>query len=332
MLFKEDQVARAQHDAVRNHVGWYRWTHDLLEVTGADSTLFLDYIFVNSIAKTPVGRSKYTTMLNENGQIIDDVIVTHMGENHFWISTLYIPEMMQWIDAHKEDLDVNYKELTYDVDMYSIQGPNSLNMVNKLVNNPVDSLKRFAMEENKIGELSVKVHRSGFSGENGYEIYCDIADTNAVEEKIREVGQSLDAVEMTVLEVYVRSLPVEKGFALRQDFYGLNPYECDLGWSVDMNKEFLGKQATQRVKEEGAKRKLVGIEYNAVSYEDISQGERIRLHGREVGFVRAAIYGYTVDKNIGFAIIDVDKAKIGDRVEVGPNNSPAVIVEKQWIK
>jgi aminomethyltransferase len=332
MLFKEDNIARAQHDAVRKNIGWYRWTHDLLEVTGTDSTRFLDYIFVNSIAKAPVGRSKYTTMLNEDGQIIDDVIVTHMGENYYWISTLYIPEMIQWIDSHKGNLDVGYGELTYKVDMYSIQGPNSLEMVNKLVTLPVNSLKRFAMEENKVGNIAVKVHRSGFTGENGYEISCDIADTKALENAIRETGKQINAVELTVLEVYVRSLPVEKGFALRQDFYGLNPFECDLGWSVDMEKEFIGKEATQRFKEESPKRKLVGIEYEAVSYEDITQGERISLHGRDVGFVRAAIYGYTVEKNIGFAIIDVGKAGAGDRVEVGPNRSPAVIVNKQWIK
>lgn len=331
MLFKEDAEARAQHDAVRNNAGWYRWTHDLLDVTGADSTRFLDYIFVNSIAKASVGRSKYTTMLNEDGQIIDDVIVTHIGENHYWISTLYIPEMMEWIDLHKGALEVEYKELTYEVDMYSIQGPNSLEMVNKLVTEPVESLKRFAIVENRIGEIPVKVHRSGFTGENGYEIYCDISDTKAVENAIREAGKQLDAVELTILEVYVRGLPVEKGFALRQDFYGLNPYECDLGWSVDMDKDFIGKAATQRLIEEGPKRKLVGIEYEAISYEDIAQGERIRLYGRDVGFIRSAIYGYTVEKNIGFAIIDVGKAEVGDRVQVGPNHSPAVIVDKQWI-
>lgn len=331
MLYKEDNVARAQHDAVRNNVGWYRWTHDLLEVTGADSKCFLDYIFVNSIAKTPIGRSKYTTMLNENGQIIDDVIVSNMGENYYWISTLYVPEMKEWIDKHKGELDVKYRETTYEVDMYAIQGPNSIAMMNSMVEAPVDSMKRFEMVENKIDEFEVKVHRSGFTGENGYEIYCDIKDTKKIEAAIRKAAQAFNAPELTVLEVYVRSLPVEKGFALRQDFYGLNPYEADLGWSVDLEKDFIGKEATVVVKEEGPKRRLLGIEYEAESYEDIAQGERIKIHGRDVGFVRAAIYGYTVDKNIGFCVIDTDKADIGDRVEVGINHSPAVIVEKRWL-
>ncbi|MDR1531987.1 MAG: aminomethyltransferase family protein [Clostridiales bacterium] len=331
MLFKEDAAARAQHDAVRKNVGWYRWTHDLLEVTGADSTRFLDYIFVNSIAKAPVGRSKYTAMLDEGGGIIDDVIVTHMGENHYWISTLYVPELKEWIVMHKGELDVRHKELTCEVDMYAVQGPNAPALVNKLASAPVDGLKRFAMAENKIGGISARVHCGGFTGEAGYEIYCGIADSAAVSEAIRKAANEFDAPELRTLEVYVRSLPTEKGLALRQDFYGLNPFEAGIGWSVDFEKDFIGREATARAKEEGTARKLVGIEYEAESYEDISQGERIRKNGRDVGFVRSAVYGYTVEKNIGFAIIDIGKVEIGDRVVVGCNDSPAVIVEKRWI-
>lgn len=331
MLFKTDDEARNQHNAVRENVGWYRWTHDLIEVRGADSTSFLDYLYVNAISKAPIGRSKYTTMLNEDGKIIDDVIVMHMGEDLYWVSTLYAPRLKPWIDSHKGQRDVTYKDLTYEVDMYAVQGPTSLAMMNKLLATPIDEVKRFAVEDNKIGDLSVKVHRSGFTGELGYEIYCDIADTKAVETAIREVGKAFDATEMNILEVYVRSLPMEKGFSLRQDIYGLTPYEAGLGWSVDLSKDFIGKEAVERAKKEGPKQKLVGLEFEAESYEDINQSERIRRRGRDIGLVRACIYGYTVDKNIGFAVVDARFAEPGTRVEIGCNDSPAVICEKQWI-
>ena len=84
MLFKNDQAARAQHQAVRENAGWYRWTHDLVEVTGKDAERFLDRLFVGAITKTPAGRSKYTTMLNEEGRIIDDTIVMHMDQDRYW--------------------------------------------------------------------------------------------------------------------------------------------------------------------------------------------------------------------------------------------------------
>lgn len=331
MLFKDDDKARAQHTAVRENIGWYRWTHDLVEVSGRDATSFLDYLYVNTIAKAPVGRSKYTTMLNEDGKIIDDVIVMHMEEDLYWVSTLYAPRLLPWIDAHKGDRDVTYRDLTYEVDMYAVQGPNSLAMMNKLLASPVDELKRFAWEENKIGDIAVKVHRSGFTGELGYEVYCDIGDTKAVEAAIREAGKAFDAAEMNILEVYVRSLPMEKGFSLRQDMYGLTPYEAELGWSVDLSKDFIGKEALERSKEEGPQQKLVGLVLEAESYEDINQSERIRVRGRDIGLVRACIYGYTVNKNIGFAVVDAKYATPGIRVEIGCNDSPAVICEKQWI-
>lgn len=331
MLFKDDEKARAQHKAVRENVGWYRWTHDLVEVTGPDAAAMLDYLYVNSIGKAAIGRSKYTTMLNEDGKIIDDVIVMHMGENEYWVSTLYAPRLKPWIDAHQGEWDVAYKDLTYEVDMYAVQGPNSLAMMNKLLAAPIDELKRFQVEDNKIGDIDVKIHRSGFTGELGFEIYCDMKDTKAVEEAIRNTGEAFDAAEMNILEVYVRSLSMEKGFALRQDMYGLTPYEAGLGWSVDMTKDFIGKAALERSEAEGHKQKLVGLEFLAESYEDINQSERIRVRGRDIGLVRYCIYGYTVDKNIGFAVVDARYAEPGTKVEIGCNDSPAVICEKQWI-
>ena len=331
MLFKDDTTARAQHNLVRNNVAWFRFTHDLVQVTGKDAPSFLDYIYVNSIAKTPVRMSKYTTMLNEEGGIIDDVIVTHLDEGTWWISTLYAPRLIPWIDAHKGDYDITCEELTKEIDMYAIQGPNSLKFMNRLLNTPIDDLGRFQIAENKIDDIPVRVLRSGFTGELGYEIYSAAADSKAVASKLASLNNEFATHELDVLEVYVRSLPMEKGLALRQDMYGLSPYEAGLGWSVDLSKNFVGRDATERIKEEGLVRKLVGLEFEAESYEDINQGEIIYHRGVPVGFVTAAIYGYTVDKNIGFGVVAARKAAAGTRVTVGPNDSPALIVEKIWV-
>ena len=331
MLFREDTVARAQHQAVRENAGWYRWTHDLVEVKGTDALKFLDHLFVNNIAKADIGRTKYTTMLNEDGKIIDDTIVMHMGENLYWVSTLYAPQMIKWMDAHKGENDITYRDMTQDMDMYAVQGPKSPAVLNTLLSHPVDALKRFQVADNKIGDIPVIIHHSGFTGENGFEIYCDMNDSAAVKEAIRDTCEVHSAPELTILEVYVRSLPVEKGFALRQDMYLMTPYECGLEWSVDLSKDFIGRDALVKAKEEGPKWVLVGLEYLAESYEDIAQMEIVYHKGVPCGRVKAAIYGYTVDKNIGYAVIDARKAIIGRAVTVGCNNSPAVIVKKGWI-
>ena len=80
MLFREDNVARADADAIRKGVGFYRWTHDIVEITGKDALEVLQKIYISNISKVAVGRSKYTASLDENGEIIDDVIVMHMAD------------------------------------------------------------------------------------------------------------------------------------------------------------------------------------------------------------------------------------------------------------
>ena len=145
MLFKNDQTARAQHQAVRENAGWYRWTHDLVEVTGGDAEQFLDRLFVGAITKTPVGRSKYTTMLNEEGKIIDDTIVMHMDQDRYWVSTLYAPQFLRWAEQHRGEYDVSCSDITAQVDMYAVQGPKSLAVMDTMLDRPADDLKRFAV-------------------------------------------------------------------------------------------------------------------------------------------------------------------------------------------
>ncbi len=333
MLFKEDKVARAEAMAVRNNVGWYRWQHDLVSITGPDAGKYLDYICVNDIAGAGVGVSKYTTILNDEGKVVDDTIVTNL-ETEYWVSTLYAPRFAKWFEKKSVGYDVQMKELTYEIDMYAVQGPNSLSYMNAILKNPIDELKRFRMEDNEIDGIKVKIHRSGFTGENGYEIYCPIEETKKIEEVLRNNEKAFDAKELRTLEVYVRSLPIEKGFALRQDMYGLSPYECGLGWSVKLDKEFNGKEALLAYKEKGHEYKLVGIELDPEreSYEDIAQNEIVYHKGVPCGVVRQMIYGYTVDKNIGFAIVEKRFSENGTELTAGTNNAKITVCDKVFIK
>ena len=145
MLFREDKTARLDAETIRRSVGWYRWTHDLVEVTGKDALEILEKIFVSRISKVDTGRTKYTVMLNEDGEIIDDVIVMHMRDDLFWVSDLYGPRLIKWIEAHAEGKDVQTRLITYDWDMYAIQGPDSPAAMEKLLDRPLDGLKRFAV-------------------------------------------------------------------------------------------------------------------------------------------------------------------------------------------
>ena len=286
MLFREDNVARADADAIRKGVGFYRWTHDIVEITGKDALEVLQKIYISNISKVAVGRSKYTASLDENGEIIDDVIVMHMADGLYWVSDLYGPRLLPWIEKHKGTADIQTKIITYDWDMYAIQGPDSINAMNAMLDKPIDELKRFGICERKIGDIPVYIHRSGFTGENGYEIYSAFDKSAEIHNLALKAVEAVGGRELQTLEVYVRSIPMEKGFALKQDF-----------------------------------------EFSRESTEDISIWERVYWYGVEVGRCAQTIYGYTVDKNIGFATVRADIPD-GAELTVGCNDSPAIVVNK----
>ena len=326
MLFREDRLARLDAETIRRSVGWYRWTHDLVEITGADAPEILEKIYVSNIGKVLPGRTKYTAMLDEKGEIIDDVIVMHMSEDVYWVSTLYGPRLIPWIEAHAEGKDIRTRLITYDWDMYAIQGPESPAALEKLLDTPPENMKRFSVAAGSVGGVPVYVHRSGFTGENGFEIYCAAEKTGEIRDRIAAAVEAAGGREIYTLEVYVRSIPMEKGLALKQDFKHLNPFECGLGWSVDLDKDFIGREATLAIRE-NPRYQMVGLVFDRESTEDINIWERVYLYGVEVGRCAQAIYGYTVDRNIGFATIRAGIPE-GARVTVGPNGSPATVVSK----
>ena len=305
---KNETNVRKEHEAIRNSVGYYDFTHQLLEVKGPDAQAFLNKMLVASIGKMEIGEAKYTTMLNDDGIIIDDVIVFRVEKEVFWISTLYIDALIAWFDAHKENAKVEYRDITEKTTMYAVQGPDSRAVLNDFLKDNIDSMKYFTIENNMVGDIPVKIARSGYTGELGFEIYCSPEDKTFIEEKLADSGKQFDIKKITT-DVIITSLPREKGFVLMSDLAGTNPLEADFGWTVDWNKDFVGKSALEKVKANGAKRKLIGftVEDDAAQ---VKPGADVKVGGLVAGKVTMFTYGYTVEKNIGFALVDVDKAKL----------------------
>jgi len=328
-----DAGTRTQHEAIRNGVGWYDWTHKLLEITGADSIAFLDRIFPNPIAKIKVGGARYTTMLDEDGIIIDDVIVFRLEENKYWVSTLYMKELIAWFDAHKSESKVECKDITGVTLMYAVQGPKSKDLVNSFLAEKVDDMKFFTIEDNKIDDVPVKVARGGYTGEFGYEIYVAPEKRELIEAKLTESGKAFGAVQVTEFQVMAWTLASEKGFNLMSDLGGTNPFEVGLDGAIDWSKDFIGKQALEKVKTEGPKRQLLGftVDDDLAHIEAKNRGSggaAVVVNGKEVGRVTKFVYSYTLGKSIGFALIDKAKARVGDRAAI--SGYGATLTDRIW--
>ncbi len=334
-VFKYDDWKRKEHMAVRKTVGWYYWTHQLLEVTGKDAAAFLDYLYPNPIGNLKPSRARYTTMLNEKGLITDDVVIFRLEEDKLWISTLYTQKLIPWIEAHKDGWNIAYEMLTKKWDMYAVQGPKSKEMVNALVKTPVDDQKFFQILDNEIDGIPVKINRGGYTGEKlGYEIYVEVEQTKAIEAKLRETAPKFDGEEVEEFQIMAVSLPTEAGFYLMTDLLRANPFEVGLEKGIDWNKDFIGKEALLKVKEEGPKRELVGFtadsdDVHINSRERGGPGDPLMIGDEEVGRATKWSYSYILEKNIGFAIIDKSLAKIGDRVTI--NDNWATLISKNFI-
>ncbi|WP_417614403.1 aminomethyltransferase family protein [Oceanisphaera sp.] len=313
-MIKHDAALRNEHEGLRNRVGFYDFTHQLLEVTGSDAAAFLDKMFINTIANINVGSAKYTTMLNENAEIIDDVIVFRMAQEKYWVSTLYIAEMIQWFDTHSAGQAVSYQDITAETSMYAIQGPRSKDVLNAFLGESIDDLKFFTIVDNSIGEIPVKVARCGFTGELGYEIYISPEHKELLEEKLNQSGQEHGIVKMTT-DVILTSIPSEKGFVLMKDVTGINPLEANYGWLVDWDTDFIGKAVLEQAKAEGVKRQLVGFTVEDAAAQ-VAEQAVVKANGETAGKVTNFTYGFTVEKNIGYALIDQNIAKIGDKVTI----------------
>lgn len=334
-IFKYDDMKRSEHMAVRTTVGWYFWTHQLLEIAGPDVTAFLEYMFPNNIGSLAVGRDRYTTMLNEQGEIIDDVVIMRMDEDRYWVSTLYASKTDDWWYFHQGDYDVDWSEITDEWEMYAVQGPRSKEVVESLVKDSISDLKFFAHMDTEINGIPCMINRGGFSGEKlGYEIYVHPEDCDALESVLGPAVEKAGGKQVTEFQVMAWTLPTEANFYYMRDLAHTNPFEVGLEKNIKWDKEFIGKEALLKVKEEGPTREMVGFEVpEADIYIRSKQyggpGEAVYLEGEEVGRVSKLVYSYVREVNNGYILAQKGRLHIGDKIRI--HGYDAIITEKNWM-
>lgn len=336
-IFKYDDMKRSEHMAVRNTVGWYFWTHQLLEITGPDVTAFLDYVYPNDIGSLAVGRDRYTTMLNEQGEIIDDVVIMRMSEDRYWVSTLYATKTDDWWYFHQGDYDVDWSEITDEWSMYAVQGPRAKELTAGLAKDSIDELKFFAHMNTEIGSIPCIINRAGFSGEKlGYEIYVHPDDCDALEALLKPAAEKLGGREVTEFQVMAWTLPTEANFYYMRDLAHTNPFEVGLEKNIRWDKAFIGKEALLKIKEEGASREMVGFEVpEADIYIRSKQyggpGEPVYIDGEEeeIGRVSKLVYSYVKEVNNGYILAKKDALHIGDKIKI--HGYDAVITRMNWM-
>ncbi len=312
---KQDKNRRRDHEQIRNRVGIFDFTMGVLEISGKDARKFIDTMCVNNIGKLHPGKVMYTSLLNEDAIMIDDVTVYCFQNEKFWLISPVLSATLKWLEDHRGKLAVHFEDLSDNINFWSVQGPDSRRLLASYLKDDMTSLKYYHFMENEAGGIPIVLSRTGFTGELGYEIFADSSRIGQIVEDLLMVGKKL-GVRVIESDVTLESIPTEKGLITARDFTGCNPLEMDMEWSVAWDKpKFIGKEKLIKVKEEGPERKLIGFVADT-SDVDIENDSLVKIKDRVIGRVTTANYGYTVEENIGYCLIESQYAQEGSRVSV----------------
>ena len=286
------------------------------EITGPDAFRFTSLLTPRDLSKCRVGQGKYVLITNEDGGIVNDPVLLRLGEQHFWLAgadsdlLLYAKGL-----AVHSGMQVTVREP--DVSPLQVQGPKSKQVVQALFGDKVLALRYYYFLETDLGGIPVVVTRTGWTSEVGYEIYLrDGSRGDELWERIMEAGRPFNIRPTGPSDIRrIEGGILNHGTDITLD---TNPYEVGLDRLVDLDKdaEFLGREALRRVRAEGVKRRLVGVEIEGAPIEFNMTRWPVRKGSDAVGQVTSAIYSPRLQKNIGYAMVPLAYAALGTEFEV----------------
>lgn len=320
-----------EHNAVRQHCGVFDVSHmGEVFVTGNDAEKFVNHIFTNDITNAPIGQIYYGMMLYPDGGTVDDLLVYKMGENNFFlvINAANIDKDIDWIMQNANGYDVNIDHCSDRYGQLAVQGPESEAVVEEVLGLACKELTFYTAKTLIVDGEEIIVSRTGYTGEDGFEIYGShefiVKMWNLLMESGRCKPCGLGCRDTLRFEV---GLPLY-GDELSKD---ITPIMAGLGMFCKLNKEeFIGKDALVEQKTNGFAKKLVGIELQDKAIP--RHGYAVLKDGKQIGEVTTGYHCISVDKSVCMALIDFEHSTLGTEVEVQIRKKvfPGVVVKKRF--
>jgi aminomethyltransferase len=319
-----------EHRRVRERVGLFDVSHmGEVEVWGHDALAFIQRVTTNDAAKLSEGRVQYSAMCYDNGGIVDDLLVYHMGDHYMLvINAANIAKDIAWLEEHVFG-DVKLKNRTDDISLLAVQGPHSRDTLSRLTQADLSAVEYYHFIRHRLAGVDMVISRTGYTGELGFEIYfpSDVKTSEKVWNAVMEAGREfgIGPVGLGARD----TLRLEMGFCL----YGndidqtTNPIEAGLGWITKVDKgEFIGRMPILKTRQEGPKRRLVGFSMQEKAFP--RHGYPIHANGRLVGTVTSGMFSPILEKGIGMGYVETALSKPGSAIGIGIRNIqvPATVV------
>ena len=312
-----------EHLRTRTRAGLFDVSHmGEIEVRGADAIPFVNRLCSNDVAKLVDGQAHYSALTTPQGTVVDDLLVYRFGAEHLLlvVNASTTEKDWNWIESHRAGESVELTNRSADFCQIALQGPDAIRILQQLTETPLAEIKYYHFREGKVDGVPSIISRTGYTGEDGFEVYADSERAEQLWNRILEAGgyDSAEGGGVVPCGLAARNtLRLESSMAL----YGheiteeTTLLEANLGWICKLNKgDFTGRDALLRQKEEGLRRKLVGFE---VTERGIARDEHeVLVEGRRVGRVTSGSPAPFLKKNIGMAYVPFEYAKEGQELQV----------------
>lgn len=327
----------AEHEAVRTKAGLFDVSHmGAIYISGKDAKEFLDYLMTNDITKMVDNQVIYTFMCYPDGGVVDDLLTYKFTDDEYLlvVNAANVDKDYDWIVEQKKDFDVVIDNRSDETAILALQGPEAANILQKLTDTKLSEIKPFTLRRDvDIVGINTLISRTGYTGEDGFEIYVDNVGVLKIWEELFKVGEEF-GLKPTGLGCR-DTLRFEATLPL----YGqeisdkINPLEGGLKFFVKLNKEgdFIGKEALNKMWEEGLRRKMVGFEL--VGRGIPRDGYEVQKDGKVIGHVTTGYLSPTIKKSIGNALIDASESEIGNEIDIMIRNKPvkAVVRDRKFL-
>jgi aminomethyltransferase len=318
----------AEHRAVRGRAGLFDLSHmGEFFFKGRTAGAMLDRLVSSDIAGLAVGEARYGLLTNQRGTIVDDVIVYRISDDQYMVvvNAANIAKDRAHVLAHLGQ-DVAFDDRSFRTALVAIQGPRAAEILASQTSADVRSLPSFGVTQGSVAGVRATLARTGYTGEDGFEVFVANADAAKVWDALLAAGREagIKPIGLGARD----TLRLEARFSL----YGndidetTNPIEAGLGWTCKLDKEFTGRDVIAAKKETGPKRKIAGL---VVDGGVARHGHEVTSSGEVVGQVTSGTYGPTVEKNIALAYVPTPLSKVGTAlaVRIRGKDVPATVVK-----
>lgn len=327
-----------EHEAVRNDAGIFDVSHmGEIMVKGKDAFEYLQYLLTNDLSKLRDNQVMYTFMCYPDGGVVDDLLVYRYNQEEYLlvVNAANTDKDFKWIIDNKKNYNIIIENISNQVGEVALQGPKAQLILSKLTDIDLSEIKYFHLRRDvNIAGVNTMVSRTGYTGEDGFEIYANGDDIVKVWKSILDIGEEygLKPAGLGSRDTlrFEAALPLY-GHEISEN---VTPLEGGYKFFVKLDKanDFIGKAALSKQWNEGLKRKLVGFEMieRGISRE----GYEVYKDGKKIGYVTTGYMSPTLKKNIGNALIEADEAKIGNEIQIKIRNRSvkAKIIDRRFLK